>query len=105
MAGGMASTVRGWVLEAAGNVQHQGTATAVRIRDVKGEGERVVLVEEGEDEGRKGWVLVGPGGRNGGEELRPGMLVKVGRPSWEVEVDGRRWGVGVDWEQEKEGKG
>lgn len=57
--------------------------------------------EEREEEGGKGWVLVGPGtgagGVAGGEDVRKGDVVGVKRPVWEMEVAGELWTVGVEW--------
>ncbi len=43
----------------------------------------------------KGWILIGKGRGDG--EVRMGCLVGVREPSWEVEVQGEVWRIGVEW--------
>ncbi|GAP89498.1 hypothetical protein SAMD00023353_3800130 [Rosellinia necatrix] len=46
-------------------------------------------------------ILAGPGRLSGlgvGNEVRPGALLGIARPTWEVPLDGLgRWGVACDW--------
>ncbi|KAI1435218.1 hypothetical protein GGR50DRAFT_340860 [Xylaria sp. CBS 124048] len=46
-------------------------------------------------------ILAGPGRLSGlgiGNDVRPGMLLGIARPTWEVVLDGLgRWGVACDW--------
>lgn len=53
----------------------------------------MVLVRERRE--GKGWVLVGKGRGQG--EVWVGRLVGIREPSWEVEVQGEVWRVGVEW--------
>ncbi len=52
-----------------------------------------VLVRERRE--GKGWILIGKGRGDG--EVRVGCLVGVREPSWEVEVQGEVWRIGVEW--------
>lgn len=61
----------------------------VKEYKVAGVGAGIVLVQG--EEGKR-WVLVGDAGG-----VRAGCTVGVRRPTWEVEVEGERWGVGVEW--------
>ncbi|KAI4140704.1 MAG: hypothetical protein LQ340_007812, partial [Diploschistes diacapsis] len=36
-------------------------------------------------------------GRKGQRELGAGVIVGMGEPSWEVELEGQMWRVGVRW--------
>ncbi|KAL8774593.1 MAG: hypothetical protein Q9209_000966 [Squamulea sp. 1 TL-2023] len=96
--GGMAATVRDWVVDVAANVPATKAGEwdmRFRVGEVRG-GERVTLVEEMEPskerEERKRWMLVG----NNGQVSR-GVMVGIRRPVWDVDVQGETWGVGVDW--------
>lgn len=53
--------------------------------------------------GERGWILAGRGrgdlaGRGRGEGVvEVGCVVGVKEPIWEVEIEGQRWRVGVEW--------
>lgn len=42
-----------------------------------------------------GWMLAGKGRRDGSIEV--GCVIGVKEPSWEVEIEGEKWRVGVEW--------
>ncbi|KAF1983259.1 hypothetical protein K402DRAFT_456672 [Aulographum hederae CBS 113979] len=125
--GGMADVVRGWVVDAAATHSSSysrygsGYGRGYGREDVSGAatgGAAEVLVEEVGDggggrnggkgpcfvrgrlkEGKEVKVLLVGLGKGVGEagRLKMGDTVRVGMPSWEVEVDGEVWGVGVEW--------
>lgn len=45
--------------------------------------------------GERGWILAGRGRGEGVVEV--GCVVGVKEPIWEVEIEGERWRVGVEW--------
>ncbi|KAL8737045.1 MAG: hypothetical protein Q9190_008159, partial [Brigantiaea leucoxantha] len=104
VAGGLASTVRQWVLEVG-----EATTTKkqfenekellIRVAEVSREqAGRFILVRAEEGGGRgKRWILVGS--RDGDGDLKPGTSVRIGRPNWEIEIEGETWSVGVQWER------
>ena len=107
--GGMAATVQQWVIDT-GQVAAQSRraqtqlrggddfVTRVKIVDVKGDGPLVGTARLVSGEA-VGLLLT----RNAGplssrlEDVRGGVVVGIRAPSWEVDVDGRVWTVGVDW--------
>ena len=104
MPGGIAGTVRDWLVDIAStSASRQQWAQEIKLGDVK-PGRRTVLAEEeevdGEDrkelkeEERKKWVLVAEGR---GRELANGDVAGVKKPLWDVDVQGEKWWVGVEW--------
>ncbi|KAL8859054.1 MAG: hypothetical protein Q9178_004535 [Gyalolechia marmorata] len=99
--GGMAHTVRDWVIDIAASIPAT-TDSEWDLRFKVGEarsGERVSLVEEarnGGEEGRR-WMFVGMGDNHSHREVRTGVMVGIRRPVWDVDVGGEGWVVGVDW--------
>ncbi|KAL8727478.1 MAG: hypothetical protein Q9166_006002 [cf. Caloplaca sp. 2 TL-2023] len=99
--GGLAATVRDWVVDLAASTPATKEGQwdmRLRVGEVRC-GERVTLVVEEEEENgedrersRKSWMLVGGSG-----EVRKGMVVGIRRPVWDVDVQGPVWRVGVDW--------
>ena len=53
----------------------------------------MVLVQE--KERGKMWVLAGTG--RGEAEVRVGCAVGVREPTWEIDIGGESWRVGVEW--------
>ncbi|KAL9626023.1 MAG: hypothetical protein Q9204_007646, partial [Flavoplaca sp. TL-2023a] len=113
--GGMASTVRDWVIEIAGTAtrrKEEEWDVVLRVGAVgEGDGGRVVLIQESgvmdgdgeemgfrggirEEKGRRKWMLAGG---DDDRKIRMGMMIGIRRPVWDVEVKGVVWGVGVDW--------
>ncbi|KAI9707940.1 MAG: hypothetical protein M1820_004359 [Bogoriella megaspora] len=94
--GGLADTLRRWVVETGETAARRG-----------GERERVVRVEEVGRDGGGGMVvaraegvdilLVGGGGKEREKDVQGGSVVEVRPPVWGVALGGRRWVVGVDW--------
>ncbi|KAL9598864.1 MAG: hypothetical protein Q9219_004203 [cf. Caloplaca sp. 3 TL-2023] len=102
ISGGMAATVRDWVVDVAASAPRRGNEwnIVMRLGDCRApeEGGKMILVqaEIGEGGGDERWLLVGQGdGR--GREVGRGAIVGVRTPVWDVEVRGERWRVGVDW--------
>lgn len=94
--GGMAATVQQWVVET-GQASRRGRgseefAVKVRVDDVVG-GEGPCWLVRGKSSVGEDVRLILAGG--GGVEV--GVVVGVRAPTWEVEVEGRRWRVAVDW--------
>ncbi|KAL8812197.1 MAG: hypothetical protein Q9223_007353 [Gallowayella weberi] len=98
--GGMAATVRDWVVDVAAStpVTKEGEwDMIIRAGQVKA-GERVTLVDEVADGGEgKRWILVGQGQIQSRGQVEKGMMVGIRRPVWDVDVQGEKWSVGVDW--------
>ncbi|MDI1485505.1 MAG: hypothetical protein OHK93_000643 [Ramalina farinacea] len=108
--GGMASTVREWVVEASmmRGSKVGGWDYKVRVPGkvgFGGDGRVVVVRDEGE---RAGWILIA-GGEEGGGRIAGGVkgverLVGVREPVWDVELwTGEVWRVGVEWDVIGEG--
>lgn len=116
MPGGVATTVREWVVEASQPLwqnRHRGeeewdlTLQVGDVRRLEGLGNGVMLARTsdgggggggGAGNGEKGWLLMGQGkGREQDEHLRRGMTVVVRRPTWEVRLGQEDWGVAVEW--------
>ena len=135
---GFASTVQGWIIEAAqgstsshhgvvyGREREDGVRLKVRVTGLgphgRGNDEQeiecwpggVVFLRgdtepgmynasraegmEGEELGMK-ILLAGQGGArgSGGLKIRVGGVVGIKAPTWDVDVGGERWTVGVDW--------
>ena len=106
--GGMASTLQQWVIEAGqaavqsrkAHVHLRGDdfVTKVRLEEVVGEGPYTAKAR-----GRNGQQVnlllahsIASAGSNV-RELSVGNVIGVRAPSWDVEIDGRNWTVGVDW--------
>lgn len=94
--GGMAATVQQWVVET-GQASRRGRgweefAVKVRVDAVVG-GEGPCWLVRGKSSVGEDVSLILAGG--GGVEA--GVIVGVRAPTWEVEVEGRRWRVAVDW--------
>ena len=49
---------------------------------------------EGEDGDGVRWLLIGGDGR---WTVREGDQVRIREPTWEVDLEGKKWKVGVDW--------
>ncbi|KAJ9658647.1 hypothetical protein H2201_007727 [Coniosporium apollinis] len=112
--GGMADIVRGWVMDVGSGVTAQGRAgrtrsgsepvlslqaaevtstealTLVRGLTVDGKGRNEVIRE-------KRAVLAGKARGGDVERVRKGDMVGIRAPSWDIEVKGETWSVGVDW--------
>ncbi|KAG9200494.1 hypothetical protein G6514_007005 [Epicoccum nigrum] len=127
--GGLAQTVRGWLIEAATTAQasvaassrsrEDGVRLRVRIAELGDKGQEadcfaggVVLARGqtepgmynasrvGEGMGQPGTrlLLAGQGGARGaGVKVRVGDVVGVKAPTWDVDVGGEKWVVGVEW--------
>jgi hypothetical protein len=65
-------------------------------REGEGEGAKVVLSTN-----TLRIILAGPGRLSGlgvGNDVRPGVILGIARPTWEVLLEGLgRWGVACDW--------
>ncbi|KAF2621953.1 hypothetical protein BU25DRAFT_219359 [Macroventuria anomochaeta] len=133
VANGLASTVQGWIIEAAqtgfaspgivwGREREDGVRLKARISSIGRDGVQeveccpgsVVLVTGetepgiynapraesvvGEEEGVK-VLLAGQRGVRGagGVKVRVGGVVGVRAPTWDIDVCGEKWAVGVDW--------
>ena len=101
MAGGLAATVRDWIVEASQQTRwkahnaiwdHVIVIEEVQIGDM---GDGALLVRERGQEGRK-WMLAGGKGRREAEPF-PGAEIGVKEPTWEVHVRNEPWMVGVEW--------
>lgn len=112
--GGMADVVRGWVMDV-GSSAGQGRAGRV-VGRARGDAEFVLNVQVGDvtlADGltllrglsanrsdllqEKRLVLAGKARGGNVERVRRGDMVGVRAPSWEIEVKGTTWSVGVDW--------
>lgn len=68
----------------------------VRVAEFSKDGDvgaGMVLVRE-KDGGRR-WLIAGKGGGEG--SVRVGCMIGVREPTWEVELNGGKWRVGVEW--------
>lgn len=109
--GGLAATVREWVVEASQPLyqnRHRREeewdcrfrVENVRIFDGLGNGVQLVRTNGGGVSGGRGksWVLMGQGKRcERDENLARGTPVGVRRPIWEVRVEEEDWSVAVEW--------
>lgn len=118
--GGLADTVRGWIVEAAGQGYGQGHQSGAgrRGKGDMADAEEVVRVKVGEVAGHEGMrmvrgktvedrevrvLLAGSGkSQRGNSEMRPGVVLMVAKPSWEIDVAAEKWVIGVDWKVLKE---
>ena len=68
----------------------------VKVRGFKAgdAGVGMVLVLGWEEEGKR-WMLIGKGRGEG--EVGVGCVVGIREPTWEIEVEGENWRVGVEW--------
>jgi hypothetical protein len=95
--GGMAAEVRGWIAEISGTAiarRYAEPAQTVEVRTAKQLGSKkdakgFVRGSQGES-----MLLLGPGK---GGDVAEGKTVGLWPPTWQVEVDGEKWNVGVDW--------
>ena len=108
--GGMANTVRDWVLalehKKHRNVLEEGTrcrgkgraepGRSIVVKAVSGEGTGMWTVRA---LGGECWLLVGS--RGYGEEdarrIREGKEINLKSPTWHIDLDGQRWGVAIAW--------
>lgn len=116
--GGMAAELQSWILEAGqsavasrrgkGYLRGEDWVGKVRVDVVEGggDGDGTVFVEGRVAGGGWGRVMLTDGagqdggragGRGRGKGVRVGDVVGIRAPTWEVEVEGRMWSVGVDW--------
>lgn len=104
MPGGLASTVRDWIVETAqeGHIHAHARKGNQEMWDVKlrvGEctsgniGSGMILVRE--RSGNSRWILAGKG--RGDRVVEVGCVVGIKEPTWEVEVEREKWRVGVEW--------
>jgi len=115
IAGGLADTVRGWVVDTARQVHGHGYQSSAGQRGRAGtveaeEAMRVRVVEVGGHEGMRmvrgmtmegkevRVVLAGSGkAQMGSAGVRFSDVIVVTKPCWEVDVVGEKWFVGVEW--------
>jgi len=109
--GGLAATVREWVVEASQPLyqnRHRREGEwdlKLRVEDTRtleGLGNGVLLVRTNETGGTgergKNWLLIGQGKRcENDERLASGTAVGVRRPIWDVRVEEEDWSVAVEW--------
>ena len=97
----MAAIVRDWVLGAA---TRNSQALRLHVEEVRSERFRDAQLVSGQD--GKGhndaWALVGKP-QNDISTIRLGDVLSMMEPSWEVEIEGVYWRVGVRWNVEKKG--
>ena len=103
--GGLASTMREWILEVStkgegGTDSTFRGAVGMDVGDLRtGQGIVMALGTGPELHGEEARLLLLGQGRGGGE-LRRGGRVEIKRPVWDVQVGdgkGEKWMVGVDW--------
>ncbi|KAK5125892.1 hypothetical protein LTR08_005113 [Meristemomyces frigidus] len=106
--GGMAATVQQWVIDTGqaatqsrrGQSHQRGEefVTRVKVGEVKGDGPLVGTAQSASGEAVSVLLAqtVGPSSSRA-VDVRGGVVVGIRAPSWEVNVDGRMWTVGVDW--------
>lgn len=109
--GGLAATVREWVVEASQPLYHNRhrreeewdckfLVVEARSLESLGNGVQLVRTDEGGGTGERGknWVLMGQGKRcEQDETLAKGTAIGVRRPIWEVRVREEDWKVAVEW--------
>ncbi|KAK5168143.1 uncharacterized protein LTR77_006711 [Saxophila tyrrhenica] len=105
--GGMAATVQQWVIETGqaavqsrrghGYLKGENYVAKVKVDEVLGQGPFTVLGKNAEMEAVA--LLLAGKVKEDDERtgLKQGDVLGVRAPTWEVEVDGRSWCVGVDW--------
>lgn len=101
--GGMAATMQQWVIDTGqaavqsrkGQAYLKGEDYVLRVKaeDIAGHGPYVV---QGKDVSGDvvDLVLAGTGQ---GTEVKPGVVIGIRAPSWDLELDGKTYAVGVDW--------
>jgi hypothetical protein len=107
--GGMASTVRNWVLELQSvRTRHSLGESAKRRGAKQDQGRRIVaasvssggsgvwMVHVSEEEQ---WLLIGARGYGGADSrsLVAGSEVNLKPPTWTVDIEGQKWGVAIAW--------
>ena len=120
---GLASRVREWIVESGNTVRGEigaesrstgsrATKKRIRIASVVAKGERGALMVRAEGEGGGGeetaeekggegrnWLLIsrveGIGVKGG--DVREGSVIHIRGPSWELDLVGEVWHVGVEW--------
>lgn len=119
----MASTLQAWIVETAstgyaaqntgvvyGREREEGVKLRVRVGGVgRGRAEvecfagGVVFVDGEVEGGLRGQdagvrvLLAGKGGARGTVRVAEGKVVGIRAPVWDVDVQGEKWVVGVDW--------
>lgn len=106
--GGMAATVQQWVIETGqaavqsrrgqGYLRGEDYVMRLRIDQITGSGP--FTVHGRLPDGDAIDVLLAGGGnakRGQSDAISPGTVVGIRAPTWDLELDGRSWTVGVDW--------
>ncbi|KAG9242613.1 hypothetical protein BJ878DRAFT_577270 [Calycina marina] len=110
MPGGLAAEVREWLM----NIEISGAVNAAQkkddvwlvtlvVEDISGDSRNCMTMVKGDPGNGGPSMQVLLAGESEGIGLQRGARVQVGRtvgikgPVWDVEIDGEKWGVGVDW--------
>lgn len=110
MPGGLAAELQSWVIEAAQTASHskhgKGMATAedwmqvMKIEEAEGDGPifaRGTVTGRGHAQA----VLVDGQAKQKNDKVKAGETVSIRLPTWDVQVLGETWMVGVDWRTTK----
>ena len=108
VSGGMAATVQGWIVDAGqaaiqsrrGQTRELQEAWTVRIRVEQVSGRDPYLILGRVSHGELANVLlsaINPSAGDGERGVEIGDVIGVRAPTWEAQVDGLTWRIGVDW--------
>ena len=105
--GGMAATAQQWVIETGqtavqsrkgqGYLRGDDYVMRVKIDELNGDGPFTVRASLSSGDAVNMLLAGGANVSNDGMNARVGGIVGIRAPTWDLELDGRRWTVGVDW--------
>lgn len=96
--GGMAATVRDWILDTAIGVPGNETISSLHVRSVKlgFKGSRLVVGTNKLEEKERYLVFGDPQGPSDAQ-IKVGDTIAIMEPSWTIELDNKPWTVIVKW--------
>lgn len=103
--GGMAATMQQWVIETGQSAFHsrkgqgylRGEDYVLRVKVQSVRGGSPLLVEARQSDGTMDKLLLVVDAKNESIEVEKGSVVGIRAPTWDVELDGQSWTIGVDW--------
>jgi hypothetical protein len=102
--GGMAAQVQQWIVEAAQSVGKHSQSTAgadplqaVVLESSGSSGTGMVLAKATAGNQRVRLLLAGSGKNQSASSIKQSDVLAVKAPSWNIELEGEPWIVGVDW--------
>ncbi|CAK3949813.1 Hypothetical predicted protein [Lecanosticta acicola] len=105
VAGGMAATMQQWVIETGQGAAHsrrgqsylRGEDYVLRVKAETVIGSGPILMQGKLPDDEEMNLMLVREARKTSSDVVQGSMVGVRAPTWEMELDGRKWTVGVDW--------